>query len=182
MIKPAADLAPLSANMTVPLVPNSGIQFLDVPLALGALRIARDWFEVPREAGVAALKPLRRDPEQDSYSYVDNGKTVEVTPNDEGFFSVTGNNALQPFLGKWVPMPFLQVEVDGVPGRRRLAPGPQNWARMRLVEVAGEKNAALTHRAVFAFDTTCAKRTQEAGFVMPWADEPARFALGTTLP
>jgi hypothetical protein len=182
MIKPAADLAPLSADTVVALVPNSGIQFLDVPLALGGLRLSRDWFEAPRADGVAALKPLRRDPEDDVYSYTDNGRPVQVAPDDEGFFSMNGNNALQPFLGKWVPVPFLQVETDGAPGRRRLAAGPQNWARLRIVELTGEKNTALTHRAVFAFDTTCAKRTAEAGFVVPWEDEPARFALGTTMP
>jgi hypothetical protein len=177
MIKPTPDLPPLSPDADVPLVPDSGIQFLDVPLALDKLRVALDFFQEPRAEGLAALKLLTPAPEGDGFTYQSDGRTVFVSAEDR--FAIDQRGALAPFLGKWVPVPFLQVEVDGAPGRRRLGPGPENWARIRIVELAEPEPQGATHRAVLAFDTATAKRVPGAGFLAPWSDEPARFALAT---
>jgi hypothetical protein len=178
MIKPAAQLPPLSAD--VPLVPDSGVQFLDVPLALGGLRLTRDWYEEPRAEGLAALKALRALPSEEAggYEYQADGRTHRVEAEDEARYAIDARAALNPFLGRWIPVPFLQVEVDGPPGRRRLAPGPENWARIRVVELAEKEPEGFTHRAVLAFDTATTPRKPGAGFLTPWNDEPARFALG----
>ncbi|CAH2603541.1 conserved protein of unknown function [Rhodovastum atsumiense] len=177
MIRPAAELPPLNADVTVPLVPNSGVQFLDIPLALD-LRLGRDWFEAPAGEGIGALKPLRR--EDDLYAYTDAaGQTFYVRPDDEGFIGLDGAAALRPFLGKWVPLPLLQIHTDDVPGRRRLEAGPENWARLRIVELDRPEPGGLRHRAVLAIDTRCEPRGDGTPFLAPWAEVPARFAVGT---
>jgi len=182
MIKPYTELprpAGSGAGADIPLVPNSGIQFIDVPLPLEGVRISRDWYEVPLAEGLAALKPLRAAPDEGGYTYDSDGKAMFVSADEEGRYTTDTRAALLPFLGKWVPVPFLQVEVDGPPGRRKLAPGPQNWARIRIVELAPKEAEGHTHRAVLAFDTATVARTQGAGFLAPWDRETARFALGS---
>ncbi|TQF76706.1 hypothetical protein FK498_16385 [Elioraea sp. Yellowstone] len=177
MIKPSPDLPPLSPSADVPLVPGSGIQFLDLPLALDRLGVKLDFHEEPRAEGVAALKRLAPSEDGDGFTYQRDGRAVFVAAEDA--YAMTQQTALAAFLGKWVPVPFLQVEVDGEPGRRQLGRGPENWARLRIVKLAEPERSGATHRAVLAFDTATAPRSPGAGFVAPWADEPARYALAT---
>ena len=189
MIKPYTELPRLPGGGTgadIPLVPNSGIQFIDVPLPLDGVRISRDWYEVPLAEGLAALKPLRAAPDEGGYAYEtgpseSGGRTAFVSADEEGRYTVDSRAALAPFLGKWVPVPFLQVEVDGPPGRRRLAPGPQNWARIRIVELSPKEAEGNTHRAVLAFDTATMPRTPGAGFLTPWERETARFQMASRM-
>ncbi|CAH2603865.1 conserved protein of unknown function [Rhodovastum atsumiense] len=180
MIIPANKLPPLNAGTDVPLVPGSGIQFLDVPLGLEALRLTRDWYELPRQDGLAALRPLREMPDDPgNWACEQDGRLVPVARDDERAYTLDLRGALLPFLRKWVPVPFLQVEVDGPPGRRRLSPGPSNWARLHVVQLATPDEGGFSHRAVLAFDTTLAKRDDAAGYLAPREGEPGRFALAT---
>ena len=65
---------------------------------------------------------------------------------------------------------------------RRLAPGPQNWARIRIVELSPKEAEGNTHRAALAFDTATMPRTPGAGFLTPWERETARLvAEGSTI-
>jgi hypothetical protein len=179
MILPASRLPNLHGD--VPLVPHTGIQFLDVPLPLEKARVRRDWFEQPRAEGLAALKPLAPTEDGEGFAFATASGIEFVAREDEGRYTLDAAGALLPFLGKWVPVPFLQVEVDGTPGRRKLAPGPQNWARMRIVKLSTPEAGGLSHRAVFAFDTHARMRQEDVGFLTPRSDESARFALGTRL-
>ncbi|MCK8785923.1 virulence factor SrfB [Roseomonas sp. NAR14] len=180
MIEPHSALPPFLPGSDVPLVPNSGVQFLDAALPLERVRLRRNWFELPRGEGLAALKALRDAPDEGGYAWDENGQAHFVAMDEEGRFDIDATGALEPFLGRWVPLPYLQVEVDGPPGRRRFAPGPENWARIRVVKLAEKEPDGRTHRAVLAFDTTTAARLPGAGFLTPWNDEPARFALAST--
>jgi len=177
MIKPAAELPPLASDADVPLVPDSGIQFLDIPLALDKVRETLHFFEEPRQEGSVALKILTPAKEGDGFTYEVEGRPHYVSSDEK--YSVDVRGALAPFLGKWVPVPYLQVEVDGEPGRRKLATGPDNWTRLRIVELSEKESSGHSHRAVLAIDTSTAQRQPGAGFVAPWSDEPARFALGS---
>ena len=87
MIKPYTELPRLpggGAGADIPLVPNSGIQFIDVPLPLESLRISRDWYEVPLAEGLAALKQLRAAPDEGGYAYESDGRTLFVSADEEG--------------------------------------------------------------------------------------------------
>ncbi len=184
MIKPYTELPRManeSPSADVPLVPNTGIQFIDVPLPLGVMKLTRRWYELPRVEGLAALRPLTDAPDDDSFAYEDGGVTRFVGRDEPGVFALDMKSALLPFLAKWTPLPFLHEDVAGPPGRRRLAQGPQNWARIRIVELNPREADGHTHRAVLAFDTTAAPHTPQAAYLSPWEGEPARFALATRI-
>jgi hypothetical protein len=182
MIPPAAKLPGLlrdGREALVPLIPNSGIQFLDIPLNLKDLEFERGWFDLPRESGLAALREARRSEDGRSWKLLgDTPQSFEA--RDPAIFQPALDEALLPFLNEWIPLPYLLRQADGPPDLRRLDHGPQNWARLRIVALTTPEPEGYTHRAVLAFDTT----TQEAArrdFLAPRAGERGIFVLGTTL-
>lgn len=57
--------------------------------------------------------------------------------------------AFELLLGKWLPMPMFQKEVDGV-----TANVPMGWCRMKMEDIGeGEKKGSRRYRLVWAFDT-----------------------------
>jgi hypothetical protein len=177
MIRPALEPSP---DASLSLVPDSGLQFLDLGFALDKLRLSRAWHEEPRAQGLVALRALTPNTEGEGYFYQRDGRRIDVGGDDA--YTIDARNALAPFLNKWIPLAFLQVEVEGAPGERRLARGPSNWARLRIVELAEkDPRSGHTHRAVLAFDTRTAKQTTGAAFVSPWEDEAAKFELATRI-
>ncbi len=79
--------------------------------------------------------------------------------------------ALQPFMGRWVPMPFFAV----LPGRTaegwpKLDRGPSNWARAKLMaadRAAQGSEKLATHRLVLAFDTQLVEGTDATAYEGP---------------
>ncbi|MCZ8147633.1 MAG: hypothetical protein O9325_07275, partial [Roseomonas sp.] len=62
MIRTANDLPAMvdrAGPTDVALVPNTGVQFIDVPLPLGALRLTTEWYEEPAANGRALLRRLQ---------------------------------------------------------------------------------------------------------------------------
>ena len=138
----------------VGLVPNSGIQFMDFAFDVDQFkRDSRQFIEHPTDAsGDRQHLQLFRVPDLDDNELMD--PLYEVRDSDS-YRDINTTEALEIFLGKWVPIPFLRVK-DGadLPQSIQFDQGPSNWARVRIVELPKRmRGDGISHRVVFAFDT-----------------------------
>jgi hypothetical protein len=160
MLKPLTDWRP-----TISLVPFSGIQFVDYAFDIEAVgRLSRSFVERTEarreEADLKTLIPLTGEDEEDAR------RLGQRQPDDEEF-AINKERALEPFLDKWVPVPFLRV----LPGRGSFGEelydrGPTNWARVRVIPLGGP-DGGNTHRVVFVFDTELAGRVENRPYLVP---------------
>src|SRR6266404_5196340 len=126
-------MAGLQRGQIVSLVPNSGLQFIDCQFDASALA-SRDlsfWEEsisnVPDENG--KLPVILRCLEPDAEGELFDPATGQHPPPDD-IYRVNRQKGLEPFLEKWVPLPFFQVRARGTDGkfvkdRAYLAPSPE---------------------------------------------------------
>jgi hypothetical protein len=168
---PTVMLKPLTEwSKTVTLVPYSGVQFLDFGFNLDdTRRLGRSFIERPDPSvtlpdGSIRLRfiPLSGDDEQDA-------PILEQAVPDEAQYDINKIKALEPFLGKWVPVPYLRVRPGrGAYGEELLDTGPTNWARALVIPLdAPEGPKRLTHRVVLAFDTEVAQRVANRAYMVP---------------
>lgn len=168
----------------VSLVPNSGIQFLDLGLALGELRVKRSFWDEedahapPDEEGQKPihLRCLYEGTDGDLEFWDEAGRQQRVDP--EVSYSITQVRALEPFLGKWVPLPYFRVASRTHRGLT-FDRGPANWARIRIVEQADPRKG-ITHLAVLAIDTSLLDHEQDEPYLAPTTSDSAdtqEFAL-----
>ncbi|WP_138469530.1 virulence factor SrfB [Poseidonocella sp. HB161398] len=164
----------------VTLVPYSGVQFLDFGFALHDLTV-RSWKFVERPGDMVdglrqrELIPLTGN--EDADAAVHDAATAE---DDE--YSVRPVSALEPYLGKWVPVPVLRIKGQRGPrGEERYDPGPSAWARIRTVELAQPDPATgHTHRVQIALDTSLIAQNQPERYLAPErgdAEKPRHFRL-----
>jgi hypothetical protein len=169
------------------LIPASGIQFLDVDFDVNALpRISRPfWDEKPmhlRDANgdqQVLLRVLEQSDEGELFDPVS-----RQHPPEEEVYRITRTQALEPFLGQWVPLPFLRVQSRTPDGEPIFDEGPTNWARLRVVELPPGSVRGATHRAVLAFDTTLVRRQDGRAYAGPSPEDAAEeqeFGLAATL-
>ena len=145
----------------ITLVPFSGIQILDFGFRLDALTLRPGRF-IERTTGESGgrverkLIPLTGREEDDA-------EIENAARADDDEYSVRPTAALEPYLGKWVPVPVLRLKSERGPGgEERFDPGPSSWARLRTVELAEpEPETGYTHRVQLALDTTLI--AQDAG-------------------
>lgn len=147
----------------VTLVPHSGIQFLDLrfdPAKLG--NETRYFWEQPlppgatgTDAALVNLRPLAMD----EHGMLVDPETRIAPPEDETY-PVARQRALDPFLGQWVPLPYLRVDDPHAEAEEVRVFGPTNWARMRIAELPGPDEDGNTHALVLAFDTTLRETRQ----------------------
>ncbi len=167
------------------LIPASGIQFLDVDFDIEALpRIGRAfWDEKPLhmrdEAGdqQVFLRALEETEEGELFDAVSRQQ-----PPEEEVYRITRSQALEPFLGRWVPLPYLRVQSRHADGSVIFDAGPTNWVRVRIVEMAGLRG--VSHRAVLAFDTSLLPRQEGRPYCAPSptdAAEEHEFALAARM-
>ena len=141
----------------ITLIPNSGIHFWDIELDLDALpKISRCFWEEKLAEGTGqgeipvALRELTTD---------ENGEWVDpVTlsrPGEEEYYTLNVARALEPFLSKWVPLPYFAVLQPGIDKPDEVDRGPSNWARARLVGLSPIPRDPRTRpaRLTIAFDT-----------------------------
>jgi hypothetical protein len=142
---------------TITLVPQSGIQFVELGFDLGQTdKFSRNFLERP----IGENSDGSGDTE---YQLIPNWNDEDIKadpPHNVGAsddeYSVSKDKALDVFLDRWVPVPFLRIEpgLDAY-NRERFGEGPMDWVRIRVFETRkayGDKES--THRVVFAFDTT----------------------------
>ena len=144
----------------ITLVPNTGVQFFDVPLDLETLpRITRSFWE--ERAGTASaasgaeavlLRELVTD--DDGNLVVKNSRAMP--PPDE-VYTIGRNGAFEMHAERWAPLPYLLARPAG-PGRQaQYDRGPTNWARARLAPHP-HPGPGRTHTVTLAFDTTLVPR------------------------
>ena len=139
----------------VSLVPQSGIQFLDIAFSADRLpRAAMSFWEEPLPAGADAnrglvsLRVLRAD---ETGELLDPVSGAAPPPDD--VYQVGRNQALEPFVGRWVPLPYFRVAAMAAGGREVHEKGPTNLARARIVELPAPDRDGNTHLLTLAFDT-----------------------------
>ena len=153
----------------ITLVPNTGVQFFDVPLDLETLpRVTRTFWEEPVGTASAApgvvpvmLRELVAD--ADGTLVVRNGT---VTPPDEQTYTIGRNGAFEMHLNRWVPLPYLLTRPAGPGLQAQYDRGPANWARACLA-VHPNPGPGRTHTVTLAFDTTLAPRGERYTSLSP---------------
>ncbi len=96
-------------------------------------------------------------------------RSLSASDPEEQHYDVNKVKALEPFLNKWVPVPYLRVRPGrGAYGEELLDAGPTNWARALVTPLdAPEGPRALSHRVVLAFDTDVAQRVANRAYLVP---------------
>ena len=126
-----------SSLKVVPLIPNSGVQFLDYEFdAEAARRVPFRFFADDSQN----LHPMIEVEDEDNDSYVsamgaDYGKKVgEIAADDERLYSVSPAKILETFHRHWLPVPvFLQMDKSV----NKFDNGPTNWARLYVASLEG---------------------------------------------
>lgn len=147
----------------VSLVPQSGLQFVDLRFPLDRLpRAPRSFWEQPlppgQEAAAPALVNLRMLSADETGTPFD--PVSGRTPPDEEVYSIGRAQALEPFLGRWVPLPYFRVAAVAAGGKEVFDKGPTSWARLRIAELPAPDDDGNTHHAVLAFDTALRQREE----------------------
>lgn len=152
----------------VAIVPFSGIQILDFGFDLEASSFRRMRFvERTTEAapgGMAkrTLIPFTGDAAEDE-------KIEAQSQSDDEEYSIRPEQALETFLGKWIPVPVLRKRnAAGPGGEEQFDLGPSAWARLRVTELLG-KDAATghTHRVQLAIDTNLSDQGESDLYLAP---------------
>src|SRR5689334_18275593 len=161
----------LQQRAVVSLVPHSGIQFLDLELDLDALpRTTRFFWEekVPGQPNAEGKIPvLLRCLYPDEGAAALRDPVTGQTPPEDEVYQFNRAKALEPHLGKWVPLPYFRVRARGTDGAPVFDQGPANWARLRIVEIARREPGGPTHRVTLAFDTALRPREEGRPYLAP---------------
>ncbi len=144
---------------TVKLIPGGCIQFIDLELDLQQLdqKFKRYFYDctsqllcldekdngeefIDRQTGSTAKYPSYTD-----VAWHKPGRVIQ-----EPSYLISREDALEPFLDQWIPLPFFRLE-----GNLQLNKGPSNWARGRISKITERKieNKGKTHALTIAFDT-----------------------------
>lgn len=140
----------------ITLVPNSAVQFWDTVLDVDRLPNKRRSFWEERlsatpDASGKVPVVLRTLKEDAATRELRDPATGRIPPEDE-IYPIGRNQALEPFLGKWVPLPFFLVLARRPDGREQFDRGPTNWVRVRIVPL-DDPEPGRTHALTLAFDT-----------------------------
>ncbi len=152
-------IKPTNPIDAVLLAPHSGTQFIEYSLNLDTVgRFSRRFIErsfVEEEFnGDIPIRLLQgwdeNEPSQDSDG--------QDRPDDI-IYAISREKALEPFLNKWTPVPFLRIRHGRTAlGQETYDKGPTNWARLRVVEDPSRKTSGAHYIAIFAFDTELAPK------------------------
>ena len=180
MLKDQKNRIRMLANLRdeITLVPFSGIQMLDFGFDVAKLELKPFRF-IERVTGehdgeqTLTLFPLTGEDGLD-------GEILDGRRDDDDEYSVRANQALDPFLEKWVPVPVLRLKTQrGAAGEELFDPGPSSWARMRVVELEEpDLTTGHTHRIQLALDTALISEQREDYYVIPEiadAEKPREF-------
>lgn len=163
----------------VALVPNSGIQFMDIGLPDQKIAGTTRHFAVEPEeskggSGVEAYRLIPLEINRESGLLVDSlNEDQTFDPMDPRVLTINGRKAVEMFLGRWVPVPFLKSRgLDGR-GVASYEEGPINWARMCVIELGQPDDRGNRYRIVFAFDTAIEPRNPSRQYLAPSQEDTA---------
>ncbi|MFN3869206.1 MAG: virulence factor SrfB, partial [Hyphomicrobiaceae bacterium] len=158
-------------SSVVRLVPCSGLQFLDLEIPTRSLAGTLSKFlkDDDPERGALLIR-LPDDARVDGYDLHPVTRRP-LTPSDTLW--VTGYQGLEPFIGTWVPLPYLRFLGRKEAGQGRFDKGPSNWARIYIEPPAAGLRDAETLKAVLAFDTEVDRRSrvEQDDYLAPNADD-----------
>ena len=147
----------------VPLIPGSGVQFLDFGFSIGKTsEVPREWgwFDPRTTLNNEKIPPCVRRGDEDARgveSYSTDLKSLE-----------------QMFNRVWMPLPLLRREAQGYHR------GPTNWARAYLAKLDEPDPDGNTHRLVIACDTTLLEFMESEAYLAPSPNDARnghKFAL-----
>lgn len=162
----------------VSLIPGGCPQLLDFAAPLSELDSVRYSFEEISEGAPAGedrvhLHAFRKDAEGEYVDELDPARTAGAYA-----YELTARKAVQPWLGQWIPVPFLRTREQTWPdsGECRFEYGPTNWARARL---SIDPDAPDSLRVVLAFDMGVEEKTGDvyAALTPDDVDANAHFRL-----
>ena len=67
-------------------------------------------------------------------------------------YSINAEKALEPFKGRWIPLPVFRAEDIDADGCPRFADGPTDWARIRIAPFERPDKEGRTHAITIVFD------------------------------
>ncbi|MCB9960308.1 MAG: virulence factor SrfB [Rhodospirillaceae bacterium] len=155
----------------VSLIPFSGVQILDFGFDIDATpKLTRFFWEEkqtdqPEDDGTipVSLRSLHPDPET--------GELIDPAtgqhPDEDQVYSFNKVKGLEPYLGKWVPVPVLRIKGKDADGEDVFDQGPTNWARVRVVELPERDRDGHTHRVMLAFDTEIRPTEADRPYLVP---------------
>ncbi|MFM8991031.1 MAG: virulence factor SrfB [Alphaproteobacteria bacterium] len=168
----------------VSLVPQSGIQFVDIAFSAEKLpRSTMSFWEEPLPPGAdpgRGLVSLRLLQADDAGELLD--PVSGTSPPPEDVYQVSRNQSFEPFVRRWVPLPYFRVSAMAAAGREVHEKGPTNWARARIVDLPAPDRDGNTHLLTLAFDTGLRPREDGKPYtaISPADSErAAEFALVT---
>lgn len=143
-LRPGSDLA----GAVLSLVPGSCIQFLDFHLPADATAaVARRFYEEQGDGEGVALHAVTLEDGVFYHPVTEQAIDASLT------YLVTGDAAVEPFLGKWLPVPYLR-QLPQQRGRPAVNDeGPTNWARIFITRAVSEDEPRPGYHVVLAFDT-----------------------------
>lgn len=183
------ELTPLP--QVVRLIPNTGVQFLDLALNEDAAAGARRSFFPEKLADEGTGPPDEGDAERERYRIhpvaVDGEGQAEILfgarrgdlVDREVVFQSSASKAFELFDRAWLPLPmFRRTDAKGFDF------GPTTWARVRVARIDDGGPGAPRHRVTVAFDTLLTPRAPApAPYAAPEAtrdaEENVSFGLAT---
>lgn len=154
----SAVAAPECGGAVVSLVPGSCIQFIDMHLPGDAIMgMSRRFYEEDGGGNGVLLHSVSLE---DGVFY---HPLTEEAIDASRTFLVTGEGALQPFLERWLPLPYLRQTTQRGEDDPVLDAGPTNWARVYVRRADGEEDSQGGYHIVLAFDTTFDLRNRARG-------------------
>ncbi len=166
----SAGANPLIATVSR-LIPRSGIQFIDLRIDASALSATRGRFVEDDDPDHGPLLvPLVEQPDKDGIEW--HPITDErLGPNQALWLS--GHDALEPFLGSWIPLPYFRFLGRNEDGEPRFDVGPANWARLYVERPQKDLRDIKALKAVLAIDTQVDSRSriEQSDYVAPNLDD-----------
>ncbi|MCK6433126.1 MAG: virulence factor SrfB [Aquabacterium sp.] len=136
----------------ISLIPDSGIQFVDIEFQR-ADHVPKRWLFTDAD------HCIRRDEKAVGPD------RLSTRDEDADGFTVEFREVVELFEREWVPVPFLHRK-----NKDQFDQGPTNWVRAQLVPLSDEPSSqALKFRLVLAIDTRTVDRTDERYYLAPCA-------------
>jgi hypothetical protein len=157
---------PLKYRLLASLIPGGPLQFLDLRFKINGLKILpTEFYEYQEQDTYIAgksrpiIKFLQKDNDNEGYIDKQTRKTIKDPYTNlpkasiKPTYSFNINNALEPFIDKWVPLPFMRTcEIAGSIDSQ-YCKGPTDWARAKISLLEKPDAQGNTHQLTIAFDT-----------------------------